>query len=255
MKKRINILLFSALTIWLITAYTSVNAQESAASKGKLDASADIVSRYIWRGMNLGGSAPSIQPSLEFSSGNLAIGTWGAYSFAHAVTRQEVDLYASYTISDVFTVTATDYFLPEEDSAENHYFNYQEKETGHLFEVSAKFLGNKDIPISILVATNVYGSDARKANGDIQYSTYLELGYEFEFRETTCNAFLGFTPTKPNRDKGETGFYGPYPGVVNIGFTGSKEIPITEKFSLPVNVSLITNPQAENIFLVFGISL
>jgi hypothetical protein len=60
-------------------------------------------------------------------------------------------------------------------------------------------------------------------------------------------------PTKT--DTGETGYYGSGPGVINLGITASREIRITETFSLPVSASLITNPQAENIFLVFGISL
>jgi hypothetical protein len=40
-----------------------------------------------------------------------------------------------------------------------------------------------------------------------------------------------------------------------VGISARKEIPLTEKFALPVSVSLITNPQAGKIYLVFGISL
>ena len=154
----------------------------------------------------------------------------------------------------MLTVTATDYYLPKEDTL-NHYFNYKKNETGHLFELSAKFLGTDKIPFTLLVATNVYGADAKKSNSDNQFSTYVEAGYNFKIQDTECNAFLGFTPNKPDVNKGETGFYGPGPGVINLGVTATKEIKITDKFSLPVSTSLITNPQAENIFLVFGISL
>jgi len=44
-------------------------------------------------------------------------------------------------------------------------------------------------------------------------------------------------------------------GIINIGVTAEKEIQITDKFALPVNVSVITNPQQQNIFFVLGISL
>lgn len=231
-----------------------LSAQEEK-TKGKLDASADIVSRYIWRGMNLGGSAPSIQPCLEYTYGNFTLGAWGAYSLSHTIKRQEADLYASVNLGKSFNITVTDYFLPFEDTIKNHYFSYKKDQTGHLFEVAAKFLGNKDIPISLMVATNVYGADAKKSNGDNMYSTYVELGYNFNISETSCNAFLGFTPDRPDKDKGETGFYGESPGVVNLGITATKNIKISDSFSLPVSTSLITNPQAENIFLVFGITL
>ncbi len=99
------------------------------------------------------------------------------------------------------------------------------------------------------------GQDARKANGDIFYSSYLELSYPFKCKGLDFNVFAGGTPNKADTKKDESGFYGNDPGIVNLGFTVSKDLPITEKFSLPLSASLITNPQAQNIFLVFGISL
>jgi uncharacterized protein (TIGR02001 family) len=242
------------VVIFLMIGIQFACAQEEPV-KAKLDLSSDFMSRYIWRGLNLGGSSPSIQPTLEFSYGNFAIGAWGAYSISHAITRQEMDLYASYTIADLFNIGITDYYLPFEDTNVNEYFNYGKDETGHVLELSAKFLGTEAIPLSLMVATNVYGADARKANGDLQLSTYVELNYNFQVKETDCTLFLGFTPTKPDTDNGEGWYYSDKPGIINLGISGSKEIPITDKFSLPVNASLITNPQAGNIFLVFGFSL
>jgi len=252
-KPLLSVKFFLVLSLLLMAGF-GVQAQEKE-NAATLNVSADIMSRYIWRGLNLGGTSPSIQPCLEFGKGNLAIGAWGAYSFNQAIQSQEVDLYASYTIADLINLTVTDYFLPSEiDSIQNKYFNYKEDETGHLFEISAKFLGTEKIPVSLLVAANVFGADARKANGDKQFSTYIELGYDFEIKGTECSAFLGFTPTSVDTDKGESGFYGDGPGVINLGLTANREIKITDQFSLPVSTSLITNPQAENIFLVFGIS-
>jgi hypothetical protein len=253
MKKSCLHLYLIALFLGLLSSLSPAMGQEKE-SKSSLDLSADIVSRYIWRGLNLGGSSPSIQPNMEYGIGNLTIGAWGAYSFGHAITKQEADLYASYTIHDLFSITATDYFLPSEDTL-NHYFNYRKDETGHLFELSVKYLGTEKLPLSLMVATNLFGADAQKSNGDLQYSTYVELGYTFKVKDTECNAFLGLTPTKFDPKVDDPGYYGTGPGVINLGITASKQVKITDSFSLPVNVSLITNPQAENIFLVFGVSL
>jgi hypothetical protein len=252
--KRINTILISAAIFLIAYLLTKpISAQENP-TKAKLDISADMMSRYIWRGLNLGGSSPNIQPGMEFSCGNFVAGAWGAYSYSDAITSQEADLYLSYTIADKVSLSVTDYFFPKEDTL-NYYFNYEKDKTSHVFEVSAKFLGTEKLPLTLMVATNVYGADARKANGDNQYSTYIELGYNFTINETGCNAFLGFTPNNPDGSKGETGYYGPNAGVINLGLTATKEIKISDSFSLPVNASLITNPQTENIFLVFGISL
>jgi hypothetical protein len=49
-------------------------------------------------------------------------------------------------------------------------------------------------------------------------------------------------------------WYGPYAGITNIGLTAKKEISITNLYALPVQVSLITNPQAESVFFIFGLS-
>jgi hypothetical protein len=246
---------FSVLATALILTVSQTVFSQEETCKAKLDLSTDIMSRYIWRGLNLGGSSPSIQPNIELGMGNFALGAWAAYSFNNAIVKQEVDLYASYTFADLINITATDYFLPFEDTNANHYFNYKKDETGHLFEISAKFLGTEKIPVSLMIATNIYGADAKKSNGDNQFSTYIELGYSFDVKDVACSAFLGLTPTKPDTEKEETGYYGEGPGVINLGISASKEIKISESFSLPVNASLITNPQAENIFLVFGISL
>jgi len=236
-----------------LLAFNTLRAQETT-SKGKLDISTDLMSRYIWRGLNLGGSSPSIQPNIEFVYSNFTAGVWGAYSPNNAITSQEADLYLSYTIADRLSLTATDYFFPKEDTL-NHYFNYEKNKTSHIIELAAKYTGPEKFPLSLLVATNVYGADAKKSNGDNQFTTYIELGYNFNINETACSAFMGFTPNNPDGSKGETGFYAPNAGVINLGLTANKKIKITDAYSLPVNASLITNPQAENIFLVFGISL
>jgi hypothetical protein len=43
--------------------------------------------------------------------------------------------------------------------------------------------------------------------------------------------------------------------VINAGCTVTKSIAISKEYSLPVFGSVITNPQAQSVFLVFGISL
>jgi hypothetical protein len=44
-------------------------------------------------------------------------------------------------------------------------------------------------------------------------------------------------------------------GISNIGIGTSKEIKITDSFSLPISGSIILNPSSEQLFVVVGISL
>lgn len=252
--KKINISLIPVIcSLTLIMLSNPASAQKDTC-KAKLDISADLVSRYIWRGINLGGSSPSIQPGMEYSIKKLTLGAWGAYSLSNTLTSQEADLYVNYAVMDHISFMLTDYFFPKEDTL-NNYFNYSKDKTNHLIELAVKLTGSEKFPLSLLIATNVYGADAKTSDGKNQFSTYLELGCDFNVNQTTCNAFLGFTPNNPDKSKGETGFYGTGAGVINLGLTATKEIKFSDSFTLPVNASLITNPQAQNIFLVFGISL
>ena len=74
--------LFAILFALLLLSVTTAKAQE-------LSVGTDIVSRYIWRGIDLGGNTPSIQPTLEFSTGGFAVGFWGAYSLSDPACRLE----------------------------------------------------------------------------------------------------------------------------------------------------------------------
>lgn len=235
-----------------------------------LNFGADIMSRYIWRGYDFGNS-PAIQPNIYFSWRGLNIGAWGSYSFApyHAMlndstevnmgTYTEMDMYLSYTLK-WFTLTFFDYFVPnglDPDYTEEkvyQYFNYNNKTTGHTFEVSLTFSGPEKFPLKVFVGTLVYGNDKAKdslgyyANPDKNnYSTYLELAYPVTFRKIDLNFFVGGTPFGGS-------WYGPKAGFTNVGITAKKAIPITKTYSLPIQASLIANPEASKLFLVFGIS-
>jgi len=242
----------------ILHAYICLTNAQKDSSSVSFNVGADIVSRYIWRGSDIGRS-PSIQPSIELKAGAFAIGYWGAFATSQLNTNsfsatQESDLYLSYTLKEMFTITLTDYFFPCDTLANNHYYEFNEDKTGHLLEATLSFNGTKRIPFTLMVATNVWGADKRKANGDKFYSTYAELGYSRKIKAVALNAFIGANLIAPNLDKGETGYYGNYMGVVNLGVTGTKEIKVTENFTVPCSVSLITNPQTENIFMVLGIS-
>ena len=262
------------LVFFLFTGFSTKNYGQESPKESKLgfDIGADIMSRYVWRGTQFGGSSPSIQPFTSLSLGNFEIGVWGAYSIGGTNPYQEFDLYATYSFAnEMFSVTITDYFFPDELS-DYKYFDYEKDSTGHIFEGTLSFNGTEKIPVSLLIATNFYGCDAKKINDDvnspdfnkedgIQYSTYLELGYSTSIWKIDFDAFIGFTPNSPKKADtasgyiGENGFYGNGLGIVNLGFTATKEIKITDKYSLPVSASVITNPQAEKVYFVFGISL
>lgn len=233
-----NILRGFQLFVLLVTGcFFSLNAQES----GKFDVGADLVSRYVWRGSDFANS-PVIQPYASYAAGGFKAEVWSAFSTTE--NYQEVDLILSYQFQETFTVVFTDYFFPNGTNFNNRYFEFDEDKTGHIFEGTLAFEGTTVFPLSASVNYNFYGADPDN-------SWYFELGYSGVHRQMNYDLFIGATPDKGiYMPDGSDGF-----NVVNVGATLTKQIKITEHFSLPVSGSLVVNPQAENVFFVFGVSL
>jgi hypothetical protein len=257
-----------ALTIVMLCLTLNSYAQDQKAT-ADFQIGSDFMSRYIWRGLNLGGAGPSIQPTLKLNVGNadhmFTVGGWGAYTFS-STANQEVDLFASYTLKGLVTIMVTDYFFPELNTGQrDEYFCYTKDSPGHVFEGLIMFNGTKKIPFTLMVATNFYGNDARKmtkvddstfAEDGIQYSTYIELGFKKSIKGFDFSAFVGGTINNPDESLNEAGYYGnTKAGLTNVGIKVAKGIQITEKFALPVQASLIANPLQNKFYLVFGFSL
>lgn len=215
----------------------TLQAQEG----GRFEVGADLMSRYVWRGSDYSNS-PSIQPFAYYTLGGFKAEVWSAFSTTE--NYQEVDLILSYQIQETFTIMFTDYFFPNGTNFNNRYFEFDENKTGHIMEGTIAFEGAPTLPLSASVNYNFYGADPDK-------SWYFELGYSGSHKEVGYDLFIGATPAKGiYMPDGSDGF-----NIVNVGATLTKEIRISEHFSLPVSGSLIVNPQAENIFFVFGVSL
>ncbi|HBS88002.1 MAG: hypothetical protein A2W91_10210 [Bacteroidetes bacterium GWF2_38_335] len=230
------------------------NFSFAQSDSSKVEISGDLVSRYIWRGADYG-NAPAIQPTIKWNWKNLEIGAWGSFGISQ-YSFAETDLYISYTYKKRVKITATDYFVSFSKEETPNYFSYNQDGTAHVFEGSVTFLGPEKVPVDLLIGMNLYGADARRyhENGDengIQYSTYVELLYEYK----NCEFFIGGNLTDPKEEFHESGYYGEYIGVINIGVKATKEIKVTDHFSLPAFVTLAANPQTQKIFMVMGISL
>lgn len=227
----------------IILALAFASTVSVAYAQSNFNTGVDLVSSYVWRGvpqdLTHPSGTPNIQPYASYSIGKLTLGTWGSGSFTGTV--KEFDLYATYALSSKFSVTLTDYNW----SFSKGYFDYS-KGTDHLYEAAIAYTGEKAFPISASINTMIAGAD-KNADGDNAYSTYIELGYPLaENAKIFCGASLFDSPAV----YGTTGF-----GVTNIGIKVSKNIEITDKFSLPIYGIAGFNPSADNAFLVAGVTL
>lgn len=225
MKKIISLVLFLAIGLSFTSAAqetpgTSNTTPESPVS---FSVSTDLVSSYVWRGSKFG-SGPALQPTVEFTAGGFTLGAWGSTCFSDPEAL-ETDLYTSYNFGK-FTLGLTDYYFPGTAwfTAENH-----------AFEVNSGLsLGNFS-----LAANYILNEGAGSAGGDV----YVEAG----FTTGKVNLFAG----------GGSGWHTPGGefNICNLGLSTTKEIKITDHFTLPLSGSVVLNPTTEQFFLVVGISL
>ncbi len=255
MKKSILIILSWAVMLHIIYPVKLMGQDDESSN---FSYGADVVSRYIWRGLNLGGSSPHVQPYLEYSFGEtgLAAGFWGSHALGASSTGAEADIYVSYTPVDMFSVGITDYFFPSDVAFArgDHYFDYAKKTTSHTIEGMVSFNGTEEIPVSLTFAMNVYGADGIDKKGDNYYAKYLELGYSATIKETGLSPFIGMALDDPAEEDGAVGWYGNSFGVINVGLSVSKAVKISDVYTMPLSSSVIFNPEAGNIYLVFSIS-
>ncbi|HRY33316.1 MAG TPA: hypothetical protein P5531_10150 [Bacteroidales bacterium] len=245
---------FSCLTLLLILSLLIkpfwLAAREKDSCKLELNVAAEVVSSYLWRGL-VGDLSPNIQPSLSLAYGQFELGLWGSSNF-HG-TYREVDSWLSYSWKSL-TFTVNDYFYTPNDTL--RFFEYNYDKTGHLIEGMLGWDGPASFPLKLSVATFFMGPDnefdyydttSKIAYYRNNYSTYLEVRYPFSVKQTECEAFLGGTPME--------GYYGSSPGIINLGIRASRKLKITEHYTLPVNGSLILNPQHGAAYFVIGLEI
>lgn len=220
----------------LFIGSTSLFGQSDTISKISAFAGIDLVSHYVWRGQDYG-HKPSIQPSLSATWKNFSLGYWGAYRIAGSGDH-ETDFYVEKTIGPV-TFSIWDYWSYT-DSISNNYFDYKKNSTSHLLEAQVLLSGGEKLPFNIFGSYFFYGADPTK-------SLYFELQYLHSFGSIDTQFFAGF------QAKGE--YYAPKAAFVNVGCTATKSIKVTKNWLLPLNFSLIVNPDNKKAYFVAGITL
>ena len=252
--KKIILLAIAALSL----LPSSVKAQETF----EASLSADLVSRYMWRGLDMAGI--SLQPNVSVAWQGLSLAANASTGFEKD-DLQDLDVTLGYSRWG-FNIGVTDYWTKDVDPR-NRYFYYGEgMECPHQLEAN---LGYTCKYGSIQAYTMVYGNDY-KINGDRAYSTYIELSVPFRAGGIDWDIRAGVTPmesagtsyeekitTETGRTK--TVLRGDY--LYGESFTcnmasvrATKNITF-KTFKMPVFVELHTNPYLQRANLILGVSI
>lgn len=233
-------------TLVLSAMAMTVSASGMAQDNVEVNVNADLVSSYIWRGQDLGNV--SIQPSLSVSYKGFSLSAWGSAGFEKEDAK-EIDLTLGYTTGG-FSISVTDYWF---DGGPG-YLQYGAHHTNHTFEAQ---VGYDFGPLALNWYTNFAGTDGVNKDGDRAYSSYLSASIPFKLGGLEWTAEVGATPwatdfynySEDPACDGSNGF-----AVCDISLGASKEIKITDSFTVPAFAKITINPRTEGAYFVFGLS-
>lgn len=197
-----------------------------------------VQSRHSWRGEQMGTSL-AIEPSVTASAGRFSFNVWAALTPDNSYT--EVDLIPSYQFN-YFALTILDYYNPV-PGQKNLYLNFTEELNRHSVEATIDNYAVEKQRLKYLLATFFLG-DKNQETGKPYYSTYLELSYPFTLLGIDAEPFVGLTPF--------CGYYAEKLSVVNTGISFGRELDFKLPFTIPISLSLVSNPSAKNSFVTFA---
>ena len=222
-----------------------VSATALAQEKEKVETTiaADVVSQYVWRGLEAG--SVSLQPTLGIGYKGLSLSAWGSVGLTDPADTKEFDLTLSYTAGG-FNIGITDYWFSAGGDPEGRYFMYEANNTNHVFEAN---IGYDFGVASIQWFTNFAGNDGLNKDGKRAYSSYVEATVPFTLATVDWSATAGAVPFATDF-YGTTGF-----AVTNLSLKAMKDIKVTDSFSIPVFGQVVANPCSQKAYLVFGFTL
>ena len=217
---------------------------EAQGNKIETTLEADIVSQYVWRGQDLGDV--SLQPTLGLGYKGLSLTAWGSVGLTDPDDTKEIDLTLAYSVGG-FNIGVTDYWLSEGLDPRGRYFKYDAHGTNHLFEAN---IGYDFGPLALQWYTNFAGNDGVTKSGKRAYSSYFELSAPFKLASVDWTAALGVVPYATSFYERVDGF-----AVTNVSLTATKDIKITDSFSIPLFAQVAANPCSQKAYLVLGLKL
>lgn len=227
------------LGLMLLCGATAIEAQNEV----ETTICGDVVSSYIWRGQDLG--HVSLQPTLGVGYKGLSLTAWGSVGLTDPADTKEFDLTLAYSIGG-FNIGVTDYWFNAGLDPENRYFKYDAHGTNHVFEAN---IGYDFGFASLQWFTNFAGNDGVNKDGKRAYSSYMEVVVPFKLSAIEWTATAGAVPYATDF-YGTTGF-----AVTNLALKATKDIKVTDSFSIPIFGQVVANPCSQKAYLVLGFTL
>ena len=248
-------------------AFTKLLDKASLEVEGTM--SVDLVSSYMWRGIDKGGI--SVLPTGKISWRDFSFKIQGATGFDKDDAK-EVNLSLGYQLG-LANFGITDYWTSGLDKdGRNIYFDWDSANGGHRFEANAGIT----LPyLSLQAYTIFWGNDFKynsrldtenRTNGKRAFSTYIELCVPFYMAGFDWNLSAGFTPFEsaynivPVDTNSELPyvekkyFYGGGPSCVMASLRATKRLEFGD-IKVPIFGEFNTNPYMKRAGFIVGLTI
>ncbi len=222
-----------------------------------LGVSIDLQNNHLWRGLIIT-DMPVFMARVDYAldkNKNWKVGLWGASALANDSDHthyQEINYFIQYSKNNFYIGLWNLFNSRDIDTgvASDDIFNYSKKRTANILDLRLNYTFGPAFPLYVEADVILYGGAAAgevllKDDGSYdknKYSTYLKLQYPLMQSEKLfdLDAFVGgafaFKDAPlygDGRDKFE---------IVNAGVVASKDIKISENYSIPLHAQFMWNP-------------
>lgn len=231
MKRKLYIILFLLLATML-----GARAQDSIV--GSFEAA--LENHYFWRGQDYGGSNARVTADVGWKGVHFEL--LGLALLSENNPANEINLSFYYEWNDL-SFGLTDYWF---DTDNPNFFDFNVHKTGHVTEAFVEY----DFGIvDVAWYTNVLGKDFNE-EGDREWASYLEItSGELEWATIRWQGQVGIAPWASEY------YDNSHIAVTNLSLKASKEIVATDRLSVPVSLTLSTNPDHGRTYCILGITL
>ncbi|SHG47841.1 hypothetical protein SAMN05444483_11347 [Salegentibacter echinorum] len=218
-----------------------------------------VQNMFYWRGAPLSvfsteehTPTPLITGEFNYTKGAFTAGFWTGQSFS-SEGYKNASYYVNFkhknfqlSIWDIYTYSGV------AETKSKNFFNFKNEKTQHFIDLNASYEFKK-VPISIYLASIIYGRDGALINNDYEnrYSTYLKLNYNLKVANGySFDFYISGAGALNNID--DTNFYEtaeashPY-GISEIGITAHKSLKLSKNYSTPISVGAIFSPMNKRL--------
>lgn len=244
-----------AIALLGLTTTASAQGDEVEAS-----VEANLVSKYLWRGLEKGGV--SLQPAVSVGWQGLFLKASGSVGLSKD-DGEEIDLELGYRLAG-FNIGVVDYWHTGID-VEDRYLQFDRDEGPHRMEAN---LGYTCRYFGLQAYTTFWGKD-QKRGGDRAYSTYIEAMVPFRLGGLSWLVKGGMTPFESSSQKRvktaqtllgiekiyvDDYLYADGPACVLASVRATKQFSLGE-VKMPVFAEVQVNPYLQQAHVVLGLSV